>query len=838
VRGAATQRRPLALLALLAAAGDAGVPREQVLLYLWPDSDPPRGRSSLNQLLYALRRDLGVADLVLGNATLRLNRHVVGSDVADFRAAVAAARPADAAALYAGPFLEGFSIPELAELERWVADARARLESEYRTAAAALGTTDAQGAPAPDADRETPAVIAAAPTDEPQRTNRGRRSVALVALGLAVAGAAFWFASLPGAVGTEPAETPIAVLPFALHGGDPDGLGAAVPALLAASLDGAGAFRAIDPDLIARAVSASASPPDAAAAARAVGARLVVRGEVARTGNRLRLVARLGPPDSLAGLPAASAEGPADSLFALIDRLAADLLASRAASPRERLERVAATTTASLPALKAYMEGERELRADRYAASSGAFRRAVELDSTFALAYYRLSRAAEWAGRDTLALWAIERAARFAGRLADDDRLLVEAAAAWRAGDAAAAETRLRAVVDDHPDHLDAWFDLGEVLFHGNPLRGRSGTEAAEPFRRVLALDPTDAEALVHLARIEWLRGRPDAADSLVRRALALVGEEAIELRAFRAFALGDRDGHKQTTRALLASGGGVAAPSVLRVAVYLDDLEGTEEFGAALTRDGQPARLQALGARILARTALARGRWRLAFAHLGAARPADPISTLELRGLGAALPFVEYPADTLLAIATELETWDPRQETAHSLAHMSTHPQIRLHLLGLVYAALGDSARALAQADELDRTALDTAIARTFSASVRAHVAWRAGRHADALRLIEGSGWPAIAARFETEALDRYLRADALARTGRGTEALGWLASLGERAAYELVYAAPAAAWQAALLGDARGGEAARHGNRARELWVDADQEAALPGPAASPSR
>ena len=92
MRGAGTQRRPLGLLALLAAAGDAGVPREQVLLSLWPDSDPPRARSSLNQLLYALRRDLGVTDLVLGNATLRLNRHLVGSDVADFRAAVAAGR--------------------------------------------------------------------------------------------------------------------------------------------------------------------------------------------------------------------------------------------------------------------------------------------------------------------------------------------------------------------------------------------------------------------------------------------------------------------------------------------------------------------------------------------------------------------------------------------------------------------------------------------------------------------------------------------------------------------------------------------------------------------------
>ena len=45
--GAAAQRKTLALLAVLAAAGDRGVSREKLLLYFWPESDGDRARHAL-----------------------------------------------------------------------------------------------------------------------------------------------------------------------------------------------------------------------------------------------------------------------------------------------------------------------------------------------------------------------------------------------------------------------------------------------------------------------------------------------------------------------------------------------------------------------------------------------------------------------------------------------------------------------------------------------------------------------------------------------------------------------------------------------------------------------
>jgi DNA-binding SARP family transcriptional activator len=143
----AFRRRPLALLAILAAAGARGVSRERLLLYLWPESDARRGRNTLNQTLYALRRDLGADDVVVGTTALALNPAVVGCDLWEFERALAAGRDEDAVGMYGGPFLAGFSIAGLLEFEEWSAEERRRLARAYedalgRLAAAASAAGD------------------------------------------------------------------------------------------------------------------------------------------------------------------------------------------------------------------------------------------------------------------------------------------------------------------------------------------------------------------------------------------------------------------------------------------------------------------------------------------------------------------------------------------------------------------------------------------------------------------------------------------------------------------------------------------------------------------------
>src|SRR5689334_19703261 len=102
------QRKRLAILALLAASDD-GMPREKLLALLWPESDAEQSRNALNQLLYGLRRTLGV-DAILGNAELRLNDQLVTSDCGEFRRSLRSRALEAAVDCYRGQFLDGFHI--------------------------------------------------------------------------------------------------------------------------------------------------------------------------------------------------------------------------------------------------------------------------------------------------------------------------------------------------------------------------------------------------------------------------------------------------------------------------------------------------------------------------------------------------------------------------------------------------------------------------------------------------------------------------------------------------------------------------------------------------------
>jgi serine/threonine-protein kinase len=138
--GAAQQRKTLALLALLAAAGRRGISRDKLIAYLWSETDIERGRGLLKQACYALRRDLHQPDLLLGTAELRLNPNVIASDIQAFETALEHRDAAQAAAVYAGPFLDGFYLSDASEFERWVETERERLRQRAVEALETLAT--------------------------------------------------------------------------------------------------------------------------------------------------------------------------------------------------------------------------------------------------------------------------------------------------------------------------------------------------------------------------------------------------------------------------------------------------------------------------------------------------------------------------------------------------------------------------------------------------------------------------------------------------------------------------------------------------------------------------
>jgi DNA-binding SARP family transcriptional activator/tetratricopeptide (TPR) repeat protein len=145
------RRSWLAVLAVVAAAGDHGVARDRLLAIFWPESDEEHARQSVRQVLYSLRQELGREILRSSGYRLSLDPAAITSDVADFRAALAKGdRPRAVVTGYA-PFLDGFHLPGAPAFQRWADEERDRLTSLRTAALLSLATSASSGEHGDDA---------------------------------------------------------------------------------------------------------------------------------------------------------------------------------------------------------------------------------------------------------------------------------------------------------------------------------------------------------------------------------------------------------------------------------------------------------------------------------------------------------------------------------------------------------------------------------------------------------------------------------------------------------------------------------------------------------------
>ena len=358
-----------------------------------------------------------------------------------------------------------------------------------RDFARALGDTVA----APRGTTPPQVTIPAAPVT-PRRVPATALALALL---LVLAGGAAWLLYRRHGDTVPPSASRLAVLPFSAPTTGPFVyLAEGMVDLLSRNLNGVGEQATVDPGRVMSTVGGEKGGVQDVERgryfARRLGAVRYILGSVHAAGGHLRIQAQLyqegdGEPESVAQ---ASAEGDSTALFALVDQLSAQLLVSGDQGQGARLAQTASLTTNSLPALKAYLDAERKLRAARFDSAVAGFQAATALDSSFALAHYRLGIAAMWHGRMGLLAPSISRALALADRLGERDRALLSAFADMARGAPDRAERQYREILDKYPDDLEARFQLANVLYYYNAPRGRPPGEAREHYDRVLEVDP------------------------------------------------------------------------------------------------------------------------------------------------------------------------------------------------------------------------------------------------------------------------------------------------------------------------------------------------------------
>ncbi len=381
---------------------------------------------------------------------------------------------------------------------------------------------------------EIAATIQSRPVPGATRPRRRARALLVVGVLLAVGAAGYLIAPRSREGRTLDANL-IAVAPFDVP--DPrlalwrEGL----VDILSRGLDGAGPLRSVPPTTVIRRWRGRADRPSAVALGQRSGAGLLVFGSLIGTGpDSVRLTATALDVAQERPIVELELRDAGDRMDRLTDSLTVRLLRELGRTRRIEVFRTASLGSTSLPALKAFLQGEQWFRRAAWDSALAYYERAIALDSMFPLALRRAGQVLGWrrSAFDSVSQRLTMRAGALNHGLAPRDSLLVTADSLhgtlyktiplveWsviRRADLVAQELTRR-----YPDDVESWYMLGEARYHFGSTFGSSPRQALEAFDRAIAHDSSFAPAYIHPVELAlWLEG-PEAAGRYVRKYLAL----------------------------------------------------------------------------------------------------------------------------------------------------------------------------------------------------------------------------------------------------------------------------------------------------------------------------
>ncbi len=867
----AAQPKRMALLVRLALAGDDGISRQSLITLLWPELDDTHARNALRQSLHFLRRHLGAPAVRTTDERVALDAAHVACDTRQVEELLERGDNEAALARCAGRLADGLHVAGSAAFADWLDTERRRFARVLAEAAWRLADADEGGGRATEARRWADLAMAIAPDDEASPRRRAALDDRLADAGDAQARhcvaaqhekalsfpwyqrpAATWggFAAgvllVLGSVGVSRLDaTPplvperVAVLPFVVHGGPELAyLREGMVDLLAARLDGIPGLRVVDARLVLRTAGdvPGTGPDKVPLVATRLAAAHAVTGTIADSAGQLIVEASMFRADGRLEGSARSVAPSERELLGAIDAVARRLIEVRGAGDRDHLRQLAARTTSSLDALRAWLEGEQAFRAGRYVAATDAFQRAVLLDTNFAVAYFRLGLAAAYAtaGQSDVSRTALPAALRHGDRLGAHDRLMVEALFDDWHGKGDSAPVLYKRAMAERPDDAEAWFAYADFLFHHGPREG-TGLAATRPyFERALALDSGNLSAVVHLGRIAAIEGDHDRLRALALRERALRSAGAVpgEVAWIAAVARGESDTVAAMLEALSSASDEVATDFAWRAASYGGDPAVAVRVLQRRVEGDRPLHVRASNVLALAHFEMQRARPASAARLIDQVRSLAPVSALLAEGslLWAAAPSPE----ALQAARFRLSRWrtsagigSPLED--HGAANRLAFAASQLDMA--TQAALGNDellTRFVAICERQNaRIPYEFESARQVDVWGRARHLLLSGDTAGALHLMEQRAhdpYPRGSVVF-IAGVAHLERARLLAALGRVDDALQLLSTLPEENGHDAAVLPAVALLRAQLLawrGDRAG--AHREGERLLRMWRDAE--------------
>ncbi|MEE9571698.1 MAG: protein kinase [Candidatus Neomarinimicrobiota bacterium] len=257
----------------------------------------------------------------------------------------------------------------------------------------------------------------------------------------------------------------------------------------------------------------SIDPSLATGIAQEAGAKTMLTGNIIQTGNKIILTSQLVNTSDGSIIKSHQVEG--DDIYSMVDELTAQIqydmqLPIGEGEPVDLA--VADKTSSSVNAFQYYFIGIDYFNDSHFKEAIVEFNNAIEIDSTFSSAYYKLALA-QWWSQSEMDNETIENAQKSLSKILNSswytttkEKLLAQGALELTRQNFTEAEGTYQQLIDFISDEKEAWYGLGEAYFHGS----QDLEKASNSFERAVELDPEFTIAYRHIFDLYSLRNEYD----------------------------------------------------------------------------------------------------------------------------------------------------------------------------------------------------------------------------------------------------------------------------------------------------------------------------------------
>ena len=324
----------------------------------------------------------------------------------------------------------------------------------------------------------------------------------------------------------------LAVIPLRNASGDAslNWFGGTLAEVLRTEVGQSAEFRTVSPDRLQQVLSdlriapdSEIAPSDLQRIAEFTKAKLVVWGQYVKTGEQIRVDAKLDDIKTQHSVPLKLEAAGESAVLASSGRLAQTIQANLHLSSSSAQNLKAASfkpSTNSVDAIRAYTQGMAKARQGNYIDAVKEFESASKADTNFALAYSMLGQTYARLGHDRDAEQSASRSMDLSANLSPVEKYMVQAVNAKIGNNHQQAVDAYNNLERLMPSDPQVQFELGELYEkHGEY------DKAHVHYEKAVQEDSKHLEALRGIGQVECERGNPQASLDYLNRALSLAVE-------------------------------------------------------------------------------------------------------------------------------------------------------------------------------------------------------------------------------------------------------------------------------------------------------------------------